>query len=473
MAYLPVRFPPTSTHSWPGYLLTLARKNGLRDINSFCAILGVTEPLPRDMRNWSDELLAALIPKLAQALELEQHVFWDIAERHHDRMWSDLIPEIGDIRIASPRICLSCCAENNGWFDWRWQLPVFSSCHVHCTELHSHCPNCHNPFKWRGEILSRCPSCKVAWSELKHTSIQTNVNEQKLWDSIDKCTGKERQILKDVVATMFALARPFDTIRQRFQIWPLVEEQSQLTMNAYSLLSSPVRASEWKHACRDKRKELLQLGDDAACAPVTQWQEQLLSADVAESYDDGSLSLSEYTKFIRQSRLKYLSGKDFSESRYHVARSGLAGLVRLRTDDLLPLVNSNLIQPLNETASTIHQIFDARILLNLILTFHSHDSTELIEVSHSTKALRDHLASYGDLLRSLIAGEIRGSLISISDWSVVLVDRADYHKWLKLHYRKQYARCAVDISPRNEKAIRFKLYDAYPQYSRNREQHDE
>lgn len=44
MAYLPVRFPPTSTHSWPGYLLTLARKNGLRDISRLCAILGVTEP---------------------------------------------------------------------------------------------------------------------------------------------------------------------------------------------------------------------------------------------------------------------------------------------------------------------------------------------------------------------------------------------------------------------------------------------
>ena len=98
---------------------------------------------------------------------------------------------------------------------------------------------------------------------------------------------------------------------------------------------------------------------------------------------------------------------------------------------------------------------------------------ELIDVRHNAKALREHLASYSDLLRSLIAGEIRVSFKSISDWSSVLIDRADYHKWLNLHYRKQYARCAVDTSPRNETAIRFNLTSAYPQYSRNREQHYE
>ncbi|CAH1549010.1 TniQ family protein [Vibrio rotiferianus] len=473
MSPLPVRFPPTHQHSWPGYLLTIARKNGLRDISRLCAILGVTDPLPKDMRNWSNELLATLIPKLAQALELEQHVFWKIAERHHVRMWSDLIHEVGDIRIASPRICLSCCVENNGLFDWRWQLPMFSSCPVHCTELHNHCPHCHKPFKWRGEILIRCPSCRVTWSELKQISIKPNINEQKLWDSMDRCTVKELQMLKDVVAAMFALARPFDTMRQRFQIWPLVEKQSQLTINAYALLSNPARVLEWKRACKENRSDLAPLGNYAIYEPVTHWIDQRLSDNFVNTDDAKVLSLIEYNEFIRQSRFRYLSNKDFSELRYQIVRSGLAGLVRLRADDLLPLVNSNLIQPLNETTSTIHQIFDARILLNLALTFHSHDSTELIEVSHNTKALREHLASYGDLLRSLIAGEIRGSLKSISDWSTVLVDRGDYHKWLKSHYRKQYARCAVDISPRNETAIKFKLTSAYPQYSCNQEQRDE
>ncbi|EHV9705070.1 TPA: hypothetical protein ACMDQL_000424 [Vibrio parahaemolyticus] len=470
MAYLPVRFPPTSTHSWPGYLLTLARKNGLRDISRLCAILGVTVSLPRDMRNWSDELLAALIPKLAQALELEKHVFWDIAERHHDRMWSDLIPEIGDIRIAAPRICLSCCAENNGWFDWRWQLPVFSSCHVHRTELHNHYPNCHKPFKWRGEILTRCPNCGVTWSKLKQISIKPNLNEQKIWGSINHYKGKELPMLKDVVATMFALGRPYDTLKQRFQIWPLVEQQSQLTMNAYSLLSNPARVSEWKHACEKNRSDLTPFGNHAIYAPVTRWLEQCSSDNFVDDDDDDDDSVApilvEYTEFIRKSRFNYLSDKDFSHPRYHVARSELAQLVKLHTHDLFPLVKSNLITPLNDTNSAIHQIFDARILLKLIPEFESNeDEAELVEVDRNTKALKDQLASYGDLLSSLVTGNVRGGVKSLQDWSIAVVHKSDYHTWLKKHFLTQCQNeqtlletaCILDISPRTTGLIRHHL----------------
>jgi hypothetical protein len=437
---LGVRPPPEENESWFTYLLRVANKNGLTGVTQLLEVLGLGKLKTSRWLHWSDEEISKIIPTLSASLEQSSDRLRHFAGFSHKRWQNDGERVCADITTKHPRVCIDCLAEGRQ-MDWRWQLAIFSCCFHHKQFLIDNCPACQKPLSWHSSLFGGCIQCDTTWTEIQATEtiVELSPLELKLWDDVCAPSSKTIGLVDDVVNTVFAIARPFDTVSHQFQTLPEFFGMSQLISRSYMVLQSQGALEVWREQCRDARASLAELGDRALLAPVYRLESNLnycsfetKGSDLSfeDEKGDGMIFLVEYSEFIRPARKKLITINHDEDARFHVDREQLTSLFNLASEDFLSAVDNKQIKPINSTAIIRDQLFDSREVLELVQSFCKKIPSSWLLVSRRDIQLRRHICEFGDLLNALFRHEIQGGTANGLDLASVFVEPISFNKWL-------------------------------------------
>jgi hypothetical protein len=436
-----VRPPPEENESWFTYLLRVANKNGLTGVTQLLEVLGLGKLKTSRWLHWSDEEISKIIPTLSASLEQSSDRLRHFADFSHKRWQNDGVRVCADITTKHPRVCIDCLAEGRQ-MDWRWQLGIFSCCPHHKQFLIDNCPACQKPLSWHSSLFGGCIHCNTQWTEIQANEIliEQSALELKLWDDVCAPYSKTIGLVDDVVNTVFAIARPFDTVSHQFQTLPEFFGMSQLISRSYKVLQSQSALEVWREQCRDARASLAELGNRALLAPMHRLESKLnycsfetTGPDFSFEHEksDEMISLVEYSEFIRPARKKLIPFNHDEDARFHVDREQLASLFNLTSSDFSCAVENRQIKPINSTAIIRDQLFDSRTVLKLIRPFcQAEIELSWTLVSGRDVQLRRHICEYGDLLNALLRHEVQAVAPKKFDLSSVSVEPISFKKWL-------------------------------------------
>jgi hypothetical protein len=437
---LGVRPSPDESDFWFGYLLLVANLNGLTGVPQLLDVLGLGKMKASRWLHWSDEEITKIIPSLSASLEQSPDSLRHLAEFSHKRWQTDGARVCADIKAKNPRVCLDCLRENKQ-MDWRWQLAIFSCCPHHKQRLIDLCPACKTLLSWHSSLFGGCIHCNTQWTEIQANEIliEQSPLELQLWNDVYSPSAKTIGLIDDVVNTVFAIARPFDTVSHQFQTLPEFFGMSQLISRSYMVLQSQGALEVWREQCRDARASLAELGDRALLAPVYRLESKLnycsfetKGSDFSfeDEKSDEMISLVEYSEFIRPARAKLIPGNHDMNARFHVDREQLTSLFNLASEDFLSAVDNKQIKPINSTAIIRDQLFDSREVLELVQSFCKKIPSSWLLVSRRDIQLRRHICEFGDLLNALFRHEIQGGTANGLDLASVFVEPISFNKWL-------------------------------------------
>lgn len=424
--------------SWFGYLLLVANLNGLTGVPQLLDVLDLDKLKTSRWLHWSDEEIAKIVPALSASLEQPANRLQHFAESSRKRWQFDGARVCADILTKHPRVCIDCLAEGRQ-MDWRWQLAIFSCCPHHKQPLIDICPACQKQLSWHSSLLGGCSHCcDTPWEDMKiNDAFVASPLELQLWDDVYSPSAKTIGLIDDVVNTVFAIARPFDTVSHQFQTLPECSGLSSLVARAYEVLQYPSSLDKWKQQCRVTRRTLKVLGDQALIAPIHRLSSELRhcnleTEDMQLEYTKSDVmnDLVEYSEFIRPARIKLIPINHDENARFHVDREQLTSLFNLSSADFLSAVEHRQIKPINSTAIIRDQLFDSREVLELAQSLCQKIPLGWSLVSRRDIQLRRHICEYGDLLNALFRHDIKGGAVTGLDLSSVLVEPIRFKKWL-------------------------------------------
>ena len=436
---LGVRILPQKCELLAGFLLRLADVNGLTSITHLLKIIGANKVKSISVVKWSTTELDIILPKLAIALNVTDKVI--IQRLTHSRSPFGYDPHRAictDIRITQPRFCIECSKER-GVIDCRSSLPLFSACNKHNRAFLSHCPECGACFDWNSKVFNGCRKCGLRWTDYVDNDICiASELEKTLWCEIIESNEDTAKKVKDIVETIFAMARPYDLFPDRFYTFPICRILNKHISNAYSVLENQVAYEQWIEACHQKRSFTFTI-KNAVIAPTIELKKRLhyyiLGQNKVFELKDHTtkphpFALIESYEFIRSSRFKTLSCAEDTSTMYHVTRKQLEKYLGFKENDLLCSIQFKTLKAVNGTAIARDQIFQLDTLLTQIITPCSDASLSLINLKECSKKMRMHLCSTGMLINAILLSEVSGEIILGNKPAQIYVEALSFEEWL-------------------------------------------
>jgi len=163
MNKLSVRVPPHGGESLPGFLLRLAKVNGLthaRQLLNTCEI--------RNVPSWprlGNKSTGKLMFSLAEVLSLPVETMCSVFNTDHNLSLHD--PERYIRNTDNKRFqCCPGCMQEAGYHKAHWNNLFSTFCHRHKRALIDSCPACERSFKWEYFQLEGC-QCGLKYEDMK------------------------------------------------------------------------------------------------------------------------------------------------------------------------------------------------------------------------------------------------------------------------------------------------------------------
>jgi len=437
---LGVRILPRQYELFAGYLLRLANVNGLTSIKHLFKVISIEKIKMINHVKWSSVEFSIILPKLAIALDISQEEL----RKHLDLNAPGFgyNPNDGicnDIRITEPRICIDFIKEGDA-IDCRTQLPIFQACQEHNRSYTNSCPACNHPFDWNTLVFDGCRKCGLLWHDFDNTVKRSpSPLETLMWDEILNTTEQTSKKIADIIQTIFAIARPFDTFPDRFYTLPSCSNLNDHIRNAYSILESSSSIKQWEASCFKNRCELSNLGGQAILAPIKKLKSRLTFFNIDSnpeqkcpliSTPSTNIEFIESYDFIRPSRAKILSSSIDNTARYHVTRQQLESYLLLEDNDLLYSVQSRTLHSANGTNVAREQMFNLQVVSDLITHTGLSSLKGVTDIDDHKKAMRMHLCTRGMLINAILLKEVPGKIHLSHQPANIMVEKRSFDKWL-------------------------------------------
>lgn len=485
---LGVRILPRHHELFAGYLLRLADANGLTSISHLLKIISDEKIKAINLVKWSSSQISKLLPKLAIALDIP------LAELETQLVGNE--PPFGyssnreicsDIRFEGPRFCIDCIIEG-AVIDRRSALPLFESCHKHNRSFISNCPSCGHRFDWHTFIYDGCRKCGLLWHDFDNTKESlASPLEKSMWDEVINITEKTDSKVSDIIQTIFAIARPYDTFPDRFYTLPLCLNINDHIRKAYRLLESRNAVDEWKASCVEYRSPLSKLGNKAIFAPITKWANNLTFFDIDNKNEEPILAYVANAKsvvfieskyFIRASRAKILATPEDTAARYHVNRRQLESYLGFKDKDLFCSIQSNTLPAINGTSISRDQIFNLIEVTKRIVNIRIKSTQKLTNLSCYEKLIRMHLCDRGMLINAVLCRDVLGEITISDNDAKIFVEDNSLRKWLSTQFSRTCennvslvkAATALCCGPKRIKSLVQDGSLHYPAWSRRTEE---
>jgi hypothetical protein len=414
---------PLSGESLNGYLLRIAKVNGLVCIYELLEAIEMSKPKRRCYGIWNKEEIERLNQVLSISLRRPFDAYTLPCQQSHKWIYKEY-RILRDLRVDFPRICPVCMA-NNEPIDWRWGLGTVARCEKHDHLLLDACPSCRAPYKWKSDIYKGCTHCDISWSNLleHHVSeyFELSPLEKALYPNNEGDLSSSIDMINDLCRAIVIMARPYDQLSQSFRRIPYSKNHSSLVIQAFKFLQNEEFKEKWRE-------------EFDAIHSFTQ-----------KSPDSGIL-LKERLEYVRASRLKYFNEKETHLLRYHVNNVQLASALGASTKDIFQLVKIADFPQLNETGFVKSKLFDLQKVLVFLDNYQSTESINRIKICSNDKCFGKYLTSYGALLAHLFSGELSGCMFNLQKLSSILVCKEELYIWLT---KQLFEACAKPVAISN------------------------
>jgi hypothetical protein len=384
-----------------GYLLRLAKCNGLVGIYELLDAIGMTKAKSRRFGIWSDNELHDLNTVLTVSLER----FFDATKMPCQKYYPWVYKEhrmLQDLRVDFPRVCPNCLAEGNP-IDWRWGLGHIAQCEKHVTHLLDTCPHCTAPLQWEKSILQGCHQCGVKWKDVAlYDACELSDFEQAVYPTIQGLLDIEMDQLTSLCLAMFKIARPYDLMRQTLQRIPYSRNHNELVKQAYGLLENK------------NRYEVSDIHRDSVYRPDKQMV----------------IEFNERPEYVRKARLKLVDSPYAPALREHVNHELLSTALGISKSDILKVISISEFPQENSTSVIRDKIFNLHTVNTYLKNFHFATDTGFLVVVCTDKRFIKHLTSYGDLVVDVLTAKVKAVLSSVSLASIS-IDPVEFESWLK------------------------------------------
>jgi hypothetical protein len=429
---------PITNEGLNGYLMRVAYMGGWPKISDITKLLnwsGSTS-FVRVPAHTSNEFLAVAAPTLEKDLVLLNEIL--ITPSEHGLVY-DENRMIQDLRVDYPRLCLHCLAENS-YLDWRWSLLPIYQCHKHGAELVDSCPCCGYQFKWESELLNGCPSCQTNWSDIAlQQPSPLDDHQARAWSIFNEHSASissDKDWLRDVCLAILVAARPYDSMFQKIGFVPNSERQiSKLVKTAYQLLTDKSFQEYWNNQINLLRSDVGHI-NYLETNLKTKW---LANSPAAANFE---YTLEERAQFVKPSRRKL---HDKCPIMFQGTYSDVAAILCIPSVEVSSLIESGVITAVNTTNVIRDQIFDLSVISKLVNEQAALDSKrkeDSIAVTPSSSELKEHAASFGQLLADVLSTKIQGHIAVNEGLCVITVSNTCYAIWL----RKELERvCSEDV----------------------------
>lgn len=449
---LSVRILPRQHELFAGYLLRLADVNGLTSIEHLLKIISDEKIKSINSVKWSSSELSALLPTLSDALDIPFEVLRRNIKATEPPFGHNPSREVcPDIRIAEPRFCLACIKEG-GVIDCRSPLPLFASCVKHNRSFINSCPACEHQFGWHTFIFDGCLKCGLLWSDFDNVNVNVASElEKKMWFEVIKPSKNTAQKVSDIIETIFAIARPFDTFPDRFYTLPACSEINHYIRQAYSVLEYQNEYESWATACFEKRSSFSDL-NNAVLAPILKLENRLsffnLGSKIESSstYNNLSTKRNEFIEsydFIRPCRAKVLASIEDKSARYHVNRKQLESFLGFKEKDLFYSIQLNTLHAANGTAIARDQIFNLNNILIQLSTTNQDSVGVLSNSDNYAHPMRMHLCSRAMLINAILLKQVSGQIDVNNTSAQIFVLEQSLNEWLIKEFDN---RCKGNVS---------------------------
>ncbi|WP_417514567.1 TniQ family protein [Marinobacter sp.] len=427
-----VRPFPEGMESLAGYLVRLGRRNGLASLQEVVGLCDSRLSAKARPDKWGAGHCNRICEGLALRLGRDSKQIIDHFQYELVLAQSvDPLRMIKNLKTGMPRIC-TCCTSKNGFMDWRWGLGHLAHCQEHGTPLVDCCPSCGNELSWKPELLERCPSCKITWSEAAQKKQPISNLEMTLWsEAVDGHLG-DAELLREISSSMVLMARPFDSALDPINGVPLTPNLWQLTASAYTFLAAK-KYQKTLMKERSKRKALPGIANDLSqrlslIPPMKSANKRLpVCPETALEMHAESGRM----EFVTAKRKAINGNGSDAALENHITASSLSSALGISMRELRWSIEAQCMTALNDTQVIRQKVFDIRDLATLPTIQDEkleHQPTTIVEMSDLR--LDRHLTGFGRLLAKVWGRELCGYLFWDNNLPKIVVDETHFLGWL-------------------------------------------
>lgn len=371
-----VSYPPVSGESFLGYLVRILYINGYYELRSVSQIFNCkvykSSYIPGTKE--FDELATLLAPSLKLEIDMLMNHFKPYQRTYQESR------NIQDVFVYTPKFCPFCIKEKP-YFQDSWQMLNVTHCETHHVMLIDQCPHCTSTFvDWNGFLFQGCPQCGNKWHGFQFPTIQL--------PSYQLATLGPEQV-DAIFDTLLFILRPNDLMFRSLQGIELsiVDTVKRLEI-AYELLTHPELRHEWSNRVALSNK--YQLKPSFHGLSVEEIFEQN-----SHKFQQHHVSIASHFEMMIppvESHLTHRRNKFAAKGipyHRHLGIREVAFILGITTNDVMPLIASQLIKPLDSQAMLRDQIFDLDNVTSLLDEINEH--AQLVEYGNGFMKVKDFL----------------------------------------------------------------------------------
>lgn len=391
---------PFENESLSGFLLRLARLNGLSTIQKLLITLKVQKPKVHNYGVWSHKAKEKLVISLSTAL---RRPFYpdDFPCQKNQGLGVDLGQLVDDFEVDFLRVCPQCIQTKT--MDWRFQLGYVGHCETHSLLLMDTCPECGTPFEWNTHIYSGC-RCGFTWHNYECNEIAPPALATKVYPSIEGDSHYRSEQKIPIGDAIIKMARPFDRILQPMQKMHYSANHSHLVMQAYRYLDNADFRSIWENEFKQS---------------------------LSDSLNYTSKVFHERIEYVTDARKKAIKNQPISMLRRQVTQKALAQTLKVELKDIADVVKLHQFPKQNNGRTFKIKLFDFEDVLAFFTQFTNKNLDATITVNKKDRRFKQYLATYSQLLADMCDNLIEAELTTEADLSQVIIPESQFISWLQ------------------------------------------
>jgi hypothetical protein len=435
------RPPPITGESFRGYLLRLTSLNGYSSVNGVMKLAGGTYSL----EGGAPWLYSA--KNLMSALEIALHIKKETLPLHFSYKPSGLFTGLNDEgrhqTYRNHAVLCPTCIKMNSYIPALWDSALYTTCHIHGSELVGVCPNCHTPIALNRPDFELCATCDAPYSSIQSApTAQSPIIQKALKRLIARSLSPEL-----LLNACNRVARPLDMMPALPQMHSMDTRQaSDLIVQALGLIYSTTFRDRYRNTLLINYSDLAIIDPAAPTAPLDNFLKdhklnqvkffseiafthEAFQPEVNAKQPTGLIEKAR-THHVQAARFRSLRTEDHQPDLSHLIRADqLAELLNINVQHLKSLSDSGIVPSINISKKGWRLNFDIGDILKAIIdikeTAHDIRPTDPVSLVEVTHRLKNFDGNFGEVWRLLLQRRI--STYMPNDFASLEVSESDLY----------------------------------------------
>ncbi len=371
---------PVADESARGYLLRMVDVNGYKNVENICRKAGTkfAHKIHVMSQQW-EQILGVFTPVLYK----EESLLIETFEQHWTaKLYAKFDMKLSNLFSVNCRVCPMCIKGENGYANADWDFALSTVCTKHKCHLIEACPHCGEPISWKRGKLDTCRMCDENYSSAPAKVLE---KDNPLLKLNKHYSTMGRDGVEQFILACSRMYRPQDNIFACPSLRLMsLDEINSLLNQALGLMHSSNFRAQYQRWLDETRSKFAIISNNAVQEPLNAFMDsysgkldnRLAAMTFIPPIDSrNTLNKDEIIKVTHQSEvlgIKTARLKNITDDIDEIYLSSqidskrLASILGVPFYSIQHLVNSGVLNPLNNVATARHYLFDLYDMATLL-----------------------------------------------------------------------------------------------------------